>query len=320
MGGTLISKGNSQPGLYRLSVTGTGLSADEQAATAERIDQRTAVVVAIVSALAQARSRGLSEFAPSDGLLPLPEGVSAAQMRAAFADVVGVPYEGTQGQTPGYRALTLAEWSDAAMALQKDVAGLKSRLAPGAGGGVSYANGHWFVNGRSFTLAETFLAARMATFTSMDSFMAEQMNRLNANIRSARKVMALTEGLNALYASRGGSTGTYSAADVVTLLSDEGLNLAQVANWGSQVSGGGSFASVESAYVASASASVSASEFASLITEAKAIFDATNADNQVTQVRTDSVVNARQNVVDGMTSFLKAQRDQLTVLARGLQG
>lgn len=320
MGGTLISSGNSQPGLYRLAVNGTGLSAGEQAATQSRIDQRAAVALAIVSALAQARNRGLSEFAPSDGLLPRPEGVSATEMRAAFAEVVGVPYEGTIGQTPGYRALTLREWSDAALALNKDVAGLKSRLAPGAGGGVAYANGQWFVNGRSFTLAETFLATRMAAFTSMDSFMADQMNRLSANIGSARKVMALTAGLNAMYASRGGSAGAYSAADVVAILGDKGLNLAQVANWGSRVRGGGAFASVEAAYAGSAGAAVSASDFASLIAEAKAIFDATNADNQITQVRTDSVVNARQNVVDGMTNFLKAQRDQLTVLARGLQG
>jgi len=312
---------STHPGVYSLSIRGTGLDAAATADTRTRAQQQQAVAAAVVQAIGAARSAGLDNFAPSDGFLPLPAGISLARMQDIFSSVLGMPYSGTVGQTPGYGPMSLSQWSDAATVLQQDAAALVSRLAPGQGGGVQYAGGYWYVNGQRYTLAETFLALRVSNYASLDTLIAALMNRQSLNAGAARKVIALVGDLQANYAKQGGSSGTFSVStDVVTLVTRQGLGLSQLAAWGASVSGGGTFATVESAYAGNANAAVAATDYAGLITEAKAIFNAFNAENQVSQVRMDSIINARQNVIAGLSAFLSGQQSQQEALARGLQG
>lgn len=314
-------RSTSHPGVYRLSITGTGLDAAATIDTRNRAQQQQAVAAAVVKAIGAARSAGLDNFAPSDGFLPLPAGISLSRIQDIFSSVLGIPYSGTRGQTPGYGPLSLSQWSDAAMALQQDAAALASRLAPGQGGGVHYAGGYWYVNGQRYTLAESFLALRVSNYASLDTQIAALMNRQSLNAGAARKVVALVSDLQATYANRGGASGSYVASsDVVALLTRQGLSLSQMGTWGASVSGGGTFATVESAYAGNTNAAVAATAYAALITEAKAVFNSFNAENQVSQVRLDSIVNARQNVIAGLSAFLTGQQSQQDALARGLQG
>lgn len=314
MGGHFSSPDSTvHPGLYALHVTGTGLDAAATVDVAQQAEQSEALVVAILAAVQQARARGLTSFAPSDGLLPAPAGMTAAQVQDKFQRVLGLPYQGLVGQTEGYRALSLAEWSGAAMALQKDAASLLSRLTPGAGGGLHYADGCWYINGQTYTLAESFLALRVTQYSSMDLYLADQMNRANVNTSAARKVVGVLSDLNATYASQGASSGSFSLSqDLQPLLEQRELSLADLAKWGARVSGGGNFASVQS----SGQDAISATTFAALITEAKSIFDSINAENQVSQVRLDSVVNARDNVISGLNAFMKGYAAQQSALGR----
>lgn len=312
---------SNRDGVYRLSITGTGLNTAAASDTRARAQQQQAVAAAVVQAIAAARAAGRDSFAPSEGFLPLPAGISLSRMQDIFSSVLGIPYSGVLGQTPGYAPMSLSQWSDAALSLQQDAAALTSRLAPGQGGGVQHAGGYWYVNGQRFTLAESFLALRVANFASLDTQIAALMNRQSVNAAAARNVIALLSDLQATFASRGGSSGSYGASsDVVALLTRQGLGLSQMATWGASVSGGGTFASVQAAYASNPNAAVSGTDYAALITEAKAVFNSFNAENQVSQVRLDSIVNARQNVVAGMSAFMVGQQAQQDALARGLQG
>ena len=319
MTGSLANPTSTQrDGLYRLAVTGSGLDVVAAADTETRAQYSAALADAIVAAIARARARGLDAFAPGDTSLFAPVGVPPASLATLFSDVVGVPYRGTPGQTPGYRALALSEWSDAALALRGEAAALRSRLAPGQGGGLNHADGYWYVNGQRYTLAESFLALRFSSYTAVDAYLADTLNRANLNTTAARKLVATVRDLNASYASSGGSNGTYSAQGLVDLLARNGLTLGDVAAWGERVSGGGNFAAVLGDYAASNGAAIDASRYAELITEGKAIFDAFNADNQVSQLRLDSVVNQRQNIVNGMSSFLQGYTNQQATIGRML--
>jgi len=310
----------AHPGLYALNVTGTGLSAGDALGVTQEIGQSRAAAAAVVQAIGLARAKGLSSFAPSDGLLSPPAGMSPAQMESLFQRVLGLGYQGVVGQTKGYRTLTLAEWSNAAMALERDAAGLSSRLSPGQGGGVHYADGRWYINGQTYTLAESFLALRVSAYSAMDQYLADQMSRTQTNAGAARKLVGLLADLNATFASRGGSSASYSAAtDLSALAGQHDLTLADLARWGAKVLGGGNFAAVESAS-AGGRDGVSGTEYAALITEAKAIFDSINAENQVSQVRLDSVVNARDNVINGLNQFMKGHTAQQAALGRMVGG
>lgn len=307
----------AHPGLYVLNVTGTGLGSADAAGVTQRIGQEGVLASAIAESIRRARASGLTEFAPADGLLPPPSGMNEDEVEDLFQRVLGLKYQGVLGETAGYRALSLSEWSDAAMALQRDSASLSSRLAPGQGGGVHYADGRWYINGQTYTLAESFLALRVSVYGAMDQYLSEQMNRANLNTMAARKVVGLLTDLNATYAANGGSGGSYSVADdLQPLLAQHDLSLTDVANWGSKVVAGGNFASVQS----TAQDAITSTTFAALITEAKAIFESINAENQVSQVRLDSMVNARDNVISGLNNFMKGYAAQQSALSRLVGG
>ncbi len=320
MSGTqALPHSTAHPGLYRLNVTGTGLSGAQSAEVTDQARQELEIASAILQAIVQARSSGQSSFTPSEGLQP-PAGMTPQDLDAVFQRVLGMNYQGVPGLTDGDRALSLGEWSDAAMALQRDAAGLSSRLAPGQGGGVQYADGHWYINGQTYTLAESFLALRVSSYSAMDLYLSDQMNRTQNNASTARKLVGLLSDLNVTFATRGGSSGSYSVStDLVAALGQHDLNLANLAQWGAKVAGGGNFAAVAAAS-ASGRDAVSGSEFASLITEAKAVFDSINAENQVSQVRLDSVVNARDNVINGLNQFMKGYAAQQAALGRMVGG
>ena len=307
-------------GLYRLAVTGTGLDAGAASDIAAKAQQSAELADAIVAAIARARASGLQSFEPSDAALVPPADMTAARLRELFRDVVGMPYEGTVGLTPDYRALSLSEWSDAAMALRRASAALISRLAPGEGGGLHHAGGTWYVNGQAYTLAESFLALRFSTYSTLDVYLSDQLNKANNNTLAARKLVGLVRDLNTSFAAGGGSAGSYPAAGVMDLLDARGLTLAELATWGRAVADGGNFATLLADYAANPSLLLTGTTYAALIAEGKAVFDAFNADNQVSQLRLDSVVNQRQNVVNGMSSFLQGYQNQQATLGRMLAG
>lgn len=305
----------AHPGLYQLHVTGSGLSGSQSTQVADQARQQNEMAQAILQAIARARASGLSSFELAEGLQP-PAGMTVLQMDAVFQRVLGMHYQQEPGNAEGPRALSLSEWSDAAMALQRDAAGLSSRLAPGRGGGVHYADGRWYINGQAYTLAESFLAMRVSSYSAMDLYLSDQMNRTQSNASAARKLVGLLADLNATFAARGASSASYSTAtDLVTLLGRHELTLADVAQWGSRVVGGGNFATVLAAS-SNGQDVIAGSDYAALITEAKAVFDAINAENQVAQVRLDSLINARENVINGLNQFMKGHAAQQAALGR----
>lgn len=308
------------PGVYRVSVTGIGLSESAQAALAVDLQAQQDLIDGMVRALHAARAAGEAGFLPSLSRIALPDGMSEAELNALFTSVVGRPFFGPEGVTPGFGQLSLSQWSDAVLLLQRDAAAKASRLGPGSGGGIQYADGAWFINGQRYTLTESFLALRVANFTNMDAQLAEHMNKSNINAITARKLLGLVADLNRTFGANGGKDGSYTVTDdLLPVLEDNGLTLADLASWGGSVAASSYFASVLASYTSNANAAISGEDFGSLITETKSIFDATNADNQVSQLRMESLVNARENLLRGLTNYLKGDQVQMTAMARGLQ-
>lgn len=295
-------------GFFRLVVAGTGLSATQTVDTRAQVGQWGLLADAIRQAIASARQQGRSQFAASDPVLSLPHGISASQVDDLWKSYVQDSLLETQTPVTLTGPSSLAEWSQLALALRREASALTSRLAPGAGGGLQYAQGLWFINGQAYTLSQSLLALKASEVSAFDLELSAQMSQLSANVNTARRVVGLIADLNLTYAKAGGNAGTFSAGtDVVNLLTHHGLTLSQMADWGETVVGGGAFAKLEVAYTGSGGSHVSAQDYASLIAETKSIFDGFNAENQVRQLRTDSLVNQRENLINGMSNFMRSQ-------------
>jgi hypothetical protein len=63
---------------------------------------------------------------------------------------------------------------------------------------------------------------------------------------------------------------------------------------------------------------MTSTDYASLLSEMKSLFDTLNADNQVQQVRAESMQNVRSNMLDGISSMLKSYRDEISSVRRNL--
>jgi hypothetical protein len=59
-------------------------------------------------------------------------------------------------------------------------------------------------------------------------------------------------------------------------------------------------------------------EYTTLIERVQTYFDSKTADNQIAQLRMESVMNSRANLLDGMSSFMKGQQNAGSSVSRNI--
>lgn len=309
-------------GLYAQQIIGIGLNSDDRQTLRDWQDRTRALAQAVREAMARARGAGLDAFAPDSSTLQT-TGLSSGQLRKLFAEVVGHPYSAAdaaadQALYPGltdHGVLTLAQWSQAVLALESEAARQSSMLPPGEGGGLSHAQGQWFVNGEPFTLAELFLTVRMGALTETDKALETDLNTMLANTNLARDLLAVLADMkrrrNLMVAALvpPATEPVFNAAtDFKAYVEAAGLDLSALMGYGTRFKGASSYlkASGEAALVSS-SATISSADYGYTMDELQALFDSVNAENQVKRLQVQSVQNARMAVLEGMSSFMAGQ-------------
>lgn len=322
-------------GLYPVDIIGSRVDATAQQALRSDMQQVGILAQAIRTAMAQARASGVDTFAPDSALLAVPvSSISTADLADWFADVIGHPYSAAQAQPglPDYGALSLAQWSLAVEALEHRAARDASRLPPGAGGGPQHANGAWYVNGERYTLGELFIAVRMGSFANAEKSIADELNTLQANGVLARDLLAILTEMKRARIAR--ATDSLQAVDTFEPAADfadlvirmaPSRTLADISDYGTRLKGSASYvAKAITAYYNNLLAppaqqtTISREDYGYTMDEMQALFDTVNADNQVKQIRVQSLENARSTILDGLSGFLKGFAGQNVAVGRNL--
>lgn len=320
--------------LYTEAVSGSDLPEDEAQDLKSALDQDKSLLEAMKSAMAAARAQGLDSFAPRSDWLDLPVGMSASQAEAVFTKRMDRSFNGA--------SMSLSEWSNAIAQLESYVGLAQSTLPPSLGGGIVNMNGIWYVNGHAFTLGELYLANRVNTYSEMDRLLTQSLNVIAAN---NEVVHAMTGGLKYL-SSRlqtwvgSGNDNTASSDDKKTAfdLLAEGLFtstendagkapaswtsvFAKFITWATDTYGSDSQAKrLDNQLTDSGMRGISFSRLDALKLrdEMQAYLDSKTSDNQVAQMRTESIFTSRANLLEGMGAFMKGQQNSAASVARNV--
>jgi hypothetical protein len=320
--------------LYTESVSGVGLSNGDAQNLKNSLDQAKALVDAMKAAVAAARETGQEGFAPQGGVLTLPVGMSAAQAEALFTQRLDRSFNGS--------SMGLVAWSNAIAQLESYVGKAQSMLPPALGGGIVNLNGIWYVNGQSFTLSELFLANRVNTYAEMDSLLTQSLNSIAAN---NEVVHAMTGGLkyfssqlqtwvgtaNDNTASSDDKKSAWDLLSVGLYTPTESYNGTAPASWTNVFSrfiawAADTYGTDAQAkrldghldYNAMINIQFSRVDALKLRDEMQAYLDSKTSDNQVAQMRTESIFTARANLLEGMSAFMKGQQNTASTTARNV--
>lgn len=310
--------------LFTTTVTGADLSRDDALDLKSELDQAKALIEAIEAAMSAARDQGVASFAPTSEGLTLPQGMTPAVRDALFAQRMERSFSGA--------ALSLTEWSQAVAQLEAYVGAAQSQLPPDLGGGIVNMKGLWYVNGQAYSLAELFLANRVNTYAEMDRLLTQSLNTIAANNQVVRD---MTGGLKYLSTSLqewigGGSTrSAWSLLGPALFTNQEsGSGVAPDAwtgvfnrfiTWSASTYGTDSQAnrlSNKLNYNDLASVGYSRADALKLRDEMQAYMETKTADNQVAQMRTESIFTTRANLLEGMGAFMKGQQNAASSVAR----
>ena len=341
-------------GLYAQQIVGIGLDSTERQTVLAGIAQADALAQAIREAITRGRNAGLDAFAPDSANLTATlqaTGLSSAQLRTLFAGVIGHPYSAAYEAAdqllypglPDHGALTLAQWSQAAGALALHAARKGSTLPPGEGGGLRHAQGHWFVNGEPYTLAELFLTVRMGTLEQTDKTLETDVDTMRVNTNLARELLAVLADMkrqrDLLVASKAPDDPEFLAkAHFADFVKKTGLTVDKINEYGSKFKGATNSYLNRFEFTAGTGGTpdlclyvpdpknapttkvttVSLADYGYTMDELQALFDSVNAENQVKRLKVQSVQNARTAVLEGMSAFLNSTSDQNSKVGRNL--
>jgi hypothetical protein len=341
---TSLAGSTYHPGLSAVSVTGIGLQAAASRSLQDEVEAAEALVVAVMDALSQARSAGVAEFSPDDALLTLPAELQVSPGGSAqttadllrlklFERVVGHPFRAIDerpsqpADLPQAGPLTLEQWSDAVSALRHFAAQARSKLSPAEGGGPQMAESAWYLNGERFTTAELFLAIRMGNFHDLERQIEKGLSSVAVNALFARDVLSsLGEMLRIRgnKAREGGDSDTVQYdpttdfKDVIEKARDgRTRTMAEYEELAGKLNRTTSYIK-EAAAAQRSDGSILAVDYASLINEMRTLFDTLNADNQVQQLRVESLQNARNNVLESVAAAVKNFRLEASAVRRNL--
>jgi hypothetical protein len=211
------------------------------------------------------------------------------------------------------KQLSLNQWRAVAAQLQDHASQQASRRSPsGEGGGIKTVNGNWYVNGQQLSLLDAYMAVRVNQVANFDDSLNIYIAELNAN---NRLVKAANDWLNTLR-TRKGATEAPSGNDRRTFSSKWGYD--PVATFHPSDKPAGDIIGVSpisSGYVSLASETKKIDEY---INNVRSYVDAKDSSNQTVQQKLEQMTNRRSEVLDGLTSFAKAQTQTGSSFARNL--
>lgn len=196
---------------------------------------------------------------------------------------------------------SLNQWRRVAADLQDYAAQEASKRSSANGGGVKNVNGHWFVNGQQLSLLDVYMAVRVNQVSNFDESLQIYIQELNNNNRLVR---AANEWLNALRGSK--PTDTVAASPLPS-------TAAFVAKWGfNPVT---TFMPNTNPGAGATSKNLKYEQF---LDETKSYVDSRDTENQTVQQKLEQMTNRRSEVLEGLTSFAKAQSQTGSSFARNL--
>jgi hypothetical protein len=311
--------------LFTTPVNGAALSDAGAQDLKDELDQAKVLIEALQAALQSARDAGVSSFSPRDDQVVLPAGLSAELREELFSKRMDHSYHGSP--------LTLDQWSQTIARLQAYVGAAQSQLPQSLGGGIVNMNGIWYVNGQAFTLAEVYLANRVNTYAEMDRLLTQSLNTIAAN---NELVHSLTRGLKYMSdklqqwvgsaaTPSNNSRSTHAAwwliGDSVYSATNPWKNewLKFVA-WSKETYGtdgqGDRFSATQANSSSDFQAELSRPDAIKLRDELQAYIDSKTSDNQVAQMRTESIFTTRANLLEGIGAFMKGQQNSASTVAR----
>jgi hypothetical protein len=305
---TMLVSANASSAFYTNPATGTDLSAIQVTDVQAKVKGASDLAQAIRDALASAHRLSLKEFQPASSLLILPADLTKSLRETLFNGVMESAYNSAP--------LSLQQWSQAVERLEAFAAQQGSSLPPGKGGGAKYYGGTWYLNGEPISFAMLFVASRVNAYDALDTLLAGSLNTIAANSNAIHVAPDLLKKMRAFLASNSW-TGTDQYPG------DTSLNTAWGEYGGLKLTG---FAAWEKANYSNPQANIddnvdgkfSKSQYSDLIDRVQTYFDSKTADNQIAQLRMESVMNSRANLLDGMSSFMKGQQNSGSSVSRNI--
>jgi hypothetical protein len=200
------------------------------------------------------------------------------------------------------QALSISEWRTLAAELQDHAALQASKRDPaGAGGGVKTVNGNWYINGQQLSLLDAYMAIRVNQVSNFDDVVGVYVTELNENNRLVRAANAWLSTLRAEKPTDNSATKAI----------DQSLRDTFSTTWG--------FDPVLTFQPkANPSLSGPATTWDTFIDDTKGYVDQKDTENQTVQQKLEQTTNRRSEVLDGLTSFAKAQTQTGSTFARNL--
>jgi hypothetical protein len=331
-------------GLLATEVTGIGLSGTAVDQLQRELEQTQTLLDAITQAVDRARAAAVNGFTPDSAFLDIPtelstttrlhNRISMSTLDFLFSRVIQRTFEQLPPSSPRaalyaglpeHGALSLHEWSDAAQKLEQYMAQARSRLPVGLGGGITMDQGVWYVNGERFNMAELFVAVRMGNFVNTEAQMSRAIEQVNTNNRFARDVLAMVVDMTRIRAQRARDVPdknirTFDAdtgfKDVVEKTRDgRSYEMSDLETLGARFPN----SSIKvAADAARSGTTLSLVEYVGAIDEMRKLFDTLNAENQVAQLKTESIQNVRSNLLESISSMLRSFRAEVSAVRRNL--
>jgi hypothetical protein len=330
-------------GAYGFNTTplnGVGFSTAEADTKRSDVDQALALADALRAAMQAAREAGLQAFAPAQavaaGVLTLPASLSTANREDFFANIMGRAYAGGP--------VSLDQWSQAVEELEHWAGATASMLPPGAGGGTRNVRGTWYVNGEPWSLSELFTVNRVNTLSEIDRMVAESLNVIAANNDAAKALTVLMQKLFKKYNENKWEIETHKKVNSGWVewaakyeLNEQGYTLGNLGgNSSPYITGNSEYGYTFARLLAQAdkhigpdslirkldglgtgvTAGLQKEDFRAMIDEVEQILGAFSADNQVAQLRNETLFNSRSNLLEGLGTFLKGQQTTRSTVAR----
>jgi hypothetical protein len=204
------------------------------------------------------------------------------------------------------RQLSLNQWRAVAAQLQDHASQQASRRSPsGEGGGIKTVNGNWYINGQQLSLLDAYMAVRVNQVANFDDSLNIYIAELNAN---NRLVKAANDWLNTLR-TRKTTASLVTGNDRINFSSKWGYDPVATFHSSDKPAGG---VNVD------LPSSTETKKVDGYIDNVRGYVDAKDSSNQTVQQKLEQMTNRRSEVLDGLTSFAKAQTQTGSSFARNL--
>lgn len=204
------------------------------------------------------------------------------------------------------RDLSLNQWRALAAQLQDHASQQASRRSPnGEGGGIMTVNGNWYVNGQELSLLDAYMAIRVNQVANFDDSLNIYISELNNNNRLVKSANEWLETLR----SRKSSASLVTGVDRANFSSKWGYDPVATFHPTDKPAG---------AVNVDMPGSTDTKKVDGYLDNVRGYVDGKDSANQTVQQKLEQMTNRRSEVLDGLTSFAKAQTQTGSSFARNL--